>query len=309
MLVHQLGGWQVECSVAGDVDGPFAYTGLGCGVTQTYLDTRRVENYGGPFATYLAAQKLTRYHIVYLDAHNEIVPGSFRAKQSSHYTMDVPDGQSPVWEPYPGYVNLPEIWQPVPGVSPDPRIDPDVLPIGQPAPTPKPLPYRALPGRGPNPYRHYQPLRGPYPVRVERPEGWVFDPYGKWRFDPKFRPRSRVKGRRHKEVKVRHHSAAYQKVAKILGNISEVGDFVDALHDAIPNKYWEGWKEHDYSLLDKMQRIWQYRDEINYSEAMTNILEQNAGDHWMGKAGSGVKDHIGNSGYPGFVGPGTGPAM
>lgn len=66
--------------------------------------------------------------------------------------------------------------QPAGAVAPGPHwlrsLDPFSLPIGQPAGTPRPIPYRILPDLAPNPYRspHEQDFRGPPPLWRPEPD-------------------------------------------------------------------------------------------------------------------------------------------
>lgn len=188
--------------------------------------------------------------------------------------------QLPRWVEAPG--RLP-IWRP-PLKVPYPALDPFSLPIGQPVSTPKPIPYRALPYLKPNPWRSpsEQTIRMPRTVGRARPEGLgsiELYPNPGNRIRPGHALKPAPKGTKERKFRI-YSIRAGSALGRSLSVVTEAKDFVDAIYDALPDKYKRRW----HSPHEKAWLIYRHFLEIDVAEAIQNVIENQIEDWILGKA-------------------------
>ena len=123
--------------------------------------------------------------------------------------------------------------------------------------------------------------------------------------------------------------AVFRQVGAIFGTVTEVGDFTDALWDALPpsaksgyrevrwynkatKKWGKRWKKiHNVSMQRKQIDLFQHADELDILAAAKNVAANQLQDALIGKFGSkqqeAAKEYLNQIGRP--VGFGTGPAL
>lgn len=188
-------------------------------------------------------------------------------------------GSSPQLRPLPGWRNVP-----VPDV--ERRLDPDLVPVGQPAPQ-WPLPWRMLPLRSPTtPTRDagYRP-----PGVMGRPGGrWLdavgyrSDPFvsGVQPFTPPAYPRSPAPGMR--EGKLNTNTG---RIMQVMNALSEFGDLIDSLWRALPRSAQTRKKGELTGRAQKALDVYRGFDKIDGYEAISNIIEDEAKDRFFGAIG------------------------
>lgn len=138
----------------------------------------------GPFATSLADIVTSRW--IAFGPFNQGMIGRYQIRDQwlRPNTGTVPnlvaDGLAPWIHPFPLFVT-----PPAPFFIPD-GVDPFGIPIGQPVPTPKPIPFKDIPHRRNNPFR--APSERPQPGRRPGRDGGVRTPGERPRDDPDYDP-------------------------------------------------------------------------------------------------------------------------
>lgn len=123
------------------------------------------------------------------------------------------------------------------------------------------------------------------------------------------------------------------QIANLFGTITEYGDFIDALLDALPHRIKPGTKNesivpgwylihgkggkpfwiqrHEGTLVQKTQALWQNAEHIDFNAMLWNVAVNQLQDHLIGKFGKAQQDAARNwlesMGRP--VGFGTGLAL
>lgn len=186
---------------------------------------------------------------------------------------------------------------------PFPQVDPFTPPHQQ-EPVPRPVPWKAIPGIKLNPWRApgEQPERGnqsnaPPLGRTE----WEFDS-DKLRnpmFQPTPRPRTRPAANpkpadkpRTKERKVRAVSLAGTAIGKVISNLTETGDALNAFWDSIPLRYRAHYFDKDgvmkpiyVGFKQKLRDIYNYWDKVSLPDLARNLALNQAEDWVFGKIG------------------------
>lgn len=195
-------------------------------------------------------------------------------------------------------------------------FDPMLLPIGQPVPSPAPLPWRAIPERRPNPYRVDQPTSGYYPPGEEpaRPPESVPDvvaePGGVYHQPPshQYRP----PGPREKERKARVRLPA--GFLRVVSEATEYLDYLDALYDALDRQYKVRFPSGRIKKVptpqEKARALYYAFDKVDgayLKRALKNLLTNEIEDRLIGAASqkaSRINRYLGRP-----VGIQTGPAL
>lgn len=73
-------------------------------------------------------------------------------------------------------------------------------------------------------------------------------------------------------------TAAQQAILRIAFTGTEVGDFIDSIYDALPRH-----RRYGRSYLDKLARIFAHWDEINWAQAMQNVIVNHFEDELVGR--------------------------
>nr|QXN72839.1 MAG: hypothetical protein [Microvirus sp.] len=194
---------------------------------------------------------------------------------------------------------IPFVWQ-------APWVDPFSLPIQRPVPYPEPPPYRVIPHRTTNPYRVPQTQRqvghgrvslGPKlaPRLVVGPRGAVAQP-GRHR---PARPGQRVKERKVKVLAV----SPSLPVVRIFSQVTEAGDLIDAVYEALPEDLRKGRRR----MTRKLKQIYDHYDKVDIGQAIENIIENQLEDFVIGKVGQGASKGAQRIGW--HRGFGIGPAI
>ena len=199
--------------------------------------------------------------------------------------------------------------------NPEPRLDPMSNPVQQPQPRANPK-LRPLPRVRPNPWRSpvEQPQRGPSPVPpvgtgvrvVARPGGVTHEAVPPVRRPPK-------DGDREKKLKTNIPDGV---VRKIIDNVTEWKDLVDAIYGGLPAKlrgslYWQGLASNPE---ERAYSIWLYWDQIDWTIALRNIVENEIEDAIVGGIGklarktNQLRAQFSPDGQTG-IGVHTGPAL
>lgn len=187
-------------------------------------------------------------------------------------------------------------------VPPYPALDPFPYPIGVPVPTPRPIPYRVIPERRPNPDRspQEQPTRGPSPSPAPRPRPvprpsqqpayeWVLTPGGKGA--PRPRPAGRQnfhvlrppsQGEREKKSAMGVNPASL--LGKVLSAATESNDFLNAAYKSLePDVQRE--LRRDARPFEKLLHLLRNLDSIRPGSFLANLLSENLEDKAFGKMG------------------------
>lgn len=143
---------------------------------------------------------------------------------------------------------------PIGDLPPLPVIDPALVPPGAPIPTPKP---RVRPrGR-----RRYNPETPVVPRPREEPQ-------------PLARPGRPTKGT--KERKVAVNGQVRKWLGWLVSTASEFGDFLDALHDALPKDL----QAENGTMKDKFDAVYRNLDKVDMLDAVQNLVENQVTDKY-----------------------------
>lgn len=200
------------------------------------------------------------------------------------------------------------LWK-VPKPEFHPAIAPEALPMVQPMPMPlaDPLPYRLLPYRVPNPNRSptERPQRG-HARGLPRPRPWLEPspfvpppPPPRWPRIPDVTitgqgatvgpPQHKWKDPGKKEKKANVWRLGSTGVGKVFNKVTETGDAIDAIWNALPDKFKkrEMAKRHGKppKMLDKLGQIVGNWDQIDAGEAVGNLIENEVKDRAIGAVG------------------------
>lgn len=208
-----------------------------------------------------------------------------------------------------------------------PSAFPMSQPIRAPAPQPRPLPWISVPIVRIDPDLIEQTDRGNDPPGTPKPRPEPDRDFEVWpevRPQPPIPPGPPVWPTRpppgDKEVKLR--SRLLGITWKIVNPITEAVDFVDALYDALPDKWilvngkwrinpeWRGMTDNKSKYLNARQRaelVWDNFDYIDWDQAMKNILYNEIQDRIIGAASRPVADLSREMGRP--LGLEAGPAL
>jgi len=219
----------------------------------------------------------------------------------------------------PGRPYVPQVGVPPMPVVP-PQLDPMALPIGDPLQPYKPLPWRLLPYRQPNPYRSptEQPSWGPAPTprpTLLEPAGptLVFDPGQPVKIGAPPSLGRHGKGRGVKETKVKINRALAISL-HVAGKVTETVDAVEALYDALPDDV----KPHVGKYVKKTvlpqvkaKLVYQHFDRIDIEEAIINLVKNEIEDRVIGYFGNKAKEAAKKSRPHGDlpIGFGVGPGV
>lgn len=241
----------------------------------------------------------------YVAPHTE--PG--RVVPNPAVNPSVPDGLPVVPE-----VGVP----PMPLVPP--QLDPFAVPVNFPMQPWKAMPWRLLPYRVPNPYRSptEQPTWGPEPVpppMAQEPAAptVVYEPDGRVVIGAPPSLGRHGKGRGVKETKLRVNRAVALAI-HYGGKATEAADAVDALYDALPDDV----KPHVGRFVKKTVQphvkaklVYRHFDKIDWTEAIINLIKNEAEDRVIGYFGNKAKQAAKKSRPHGDlpIGFGTGPGL
>ena len=209
-----------------------------------------------------------------------------------------------------------------------PAVDPMVLPIGQPVPTPEPIPFRVLPHRQPNPYRVEQSERGYSIGSIEDPSLGQSPTYevsskGAQEIKPEHsysRPPKRTKERKVKGTRIGG------KILSVVNPFTELLDAVDAIYKALPSEYKVPFRlpsgkrprrkngewavKYNPTPDEKalaIYRAWDKVDSATVVRAIKNLLTNEVEDRVLGtvsKKAQGINEILGRP-----VGVQAGPAL
>jgi hypothetical protein len=245
-------------------------------------------------------------------------PGWFIAPATALYQMSK-TGQ-PTMPPRPEWLPevplSPAIWVPPAVPMVNPAVDPMALPIGKPVAVPRPLPWRAVPARRPNPYRNprEQTQRG-YAVPVQ-PRGSEYpaagptlelSPHGTKQIKPEHQFAKPPSGTKERKF------ASGLRIALIGGvnAVTETKDAVEAIHEALPKKVQAKRNGHlDPSLQAMMGAIYDNFDELDVPQAIQNLIANQIEDAIIGRANRATRHLDATMGYgPNRPGSGFGGAL
>ena len=219
-------------------------------------------------------------------------------KAASHAAWGRPKGTYPDPSPSPRWAST--LSQPAvrPGINP--AIDPFALPINQPVPDRKALPWRLTPYLQPNPWRspHEQTQRGPQPAANAAPKVHPridIDISGRVRVDPTPRPHQRRKpppNVRERKVDMRVGGVA----AAVIGFTTEGLDFINAVYKALPDQYKPGYyfvrgkwvKRWNASQWQRMNALWRHWDKVDIGQAINEVAKNQIEDKIFGGIGAAV---------------------
>lgn len=213
------------------------------------------------------------------------------------------------------------------------HVDPWYLPVHAPIPVPDPLPFKVIPHVQPNPRRapserDQRGNRAPFvhPGNDLKPTPSPDQPSEN---DPALRPRARplpgvgptiqidpggitFKPPTHRPAPPSGRTKERKFIAnlppgtfaRIINNITETVDVIDAIHDALPEDCQKG-----DTPQAKLQDLYNCYHRLDVGQAMINLRNEAAEDKIFGRIGSGAgkgsEALFGNR----PVGPGTGPAL
>lgn len=92
------------------------------------------------------------------------------------------------------------------------------------------------------------------------------------------------------------------RIIRYLGAVTEAADTVDALYDALPSRYRPRYKKTKYekrnvSYNEKLEALYNHWDQVDMSQAIQNLIEENVKDRIygeIGKAGGEVSRRLGH---------------
>lgn len=224
--------------------------------------------------------------------------------------------------------------RPFPEVRPDypvwPFPTPNPLPHPKPNPKPKPEPFpQPKPGENPgtNPNPEEVPISEPGPIPVSPPGAHIppslpaleteIKPEGS--LHPYSSPHELRKPYSHEKERKKRlpQEAIYQLglgMMRKFGKFTEADDWAKAVYKALPWRIrrWRGrdgiWRDRDANTITRLSRIYEYAHDINVSEAIKNIMVDNAIDKAGGKFGKSLAKATAKNGV-GLTGPQTGEKM
>lgn len=218
---------------------------------------------------------------------NGIVVGNHTYYLREKWWLDKPtDGQ----EAYPPRLRAIPKQAPALAVA----VDPFLMPVEGGLLEPEPIPYRLRPHRQPNPFRSpsEQSHRG-----YDASEDFGGAPDAEQALPFRVRQPA-AKGTR--EAKIFVAMPIFAQI--ITGAVTETGDFIDALHDALPkhaqyfaiygNRFFrDKWKKdtHARFIARKANLVWTYFDLIDWKKAGNNIVRNEIIDQTGGFVGRKAK--------------------
>lgn len=195
-------------------------------------------------------------------------------------------------------------YYPSPPTGPLPTFE-NPFPVGDPVPVPIAPP--ALPELPPGKPYWWDPMLNP-PLAPMAPPNSV--PPVRWRPPPAERPETSSRGNyapghaspapdlgpsplpsrppaRTKERKIGGRKGSWFRKygGALLSHASEAGDLVDALHDALPDKY-----QSDGNMADRLRALYEHSDEIDFDEAVRNIWQNHQEDRIWGQGFGKIQD-------------------
>lgn len=189
-------------------------------------------------------------------------------------------GSQPMIAPLPGWRNVP-----IPDV--ERRLDPDLVPVGQPQPN-WPLPWRVLPLRPNTPNRD----------AGNRPPGDAQGRLGgeRWRAPVGFRSVPGVPGvrpfapaewpappvARQREGKLNSNTG---RIMQVINALTEVGDLIDSLWRSLPRSAQTRVKGQLTGRAQKAADVYRNFGQIDPYKAISNIIEDEAKDRFFGAIG------------------------
>lgn len=203
---------------------------------------------------------------------------------------------------------------------------PDVDPFGDPArgpgPAPAPVPVPRPGDRpGPDPWAPLDPGVRPLPTPdVPLVPDIVLSP----RTGPSVRPnshRNRPPRRREKERKMRTSVPVARRIAAVLGEATEIADFVDCLWQALPRDVaisGRGAYTRDAKTRVKGQRttpqqkladLYRNIQHLDIAAALTGCVENELEDQVLGRLGKAASRARANADPGAIFGPGSGPGI
>lgn len=208
----------------------------------------------------------------------------------------VPKPNSAPFEALPAYPQ-PKAWPvtiPFPQVNP--MVDPLIRPGVDPWPVARPIPYRALPYRAPDPSLapSERPVFGPLPVPAPKPNpDWlpdlIFDGPGKPAQMPDSSHANRPPPPGSKEPPKARLTGMGGKVAAAIFAATEAIDLIDALWSALPAKYMKrGVMEFGDTYTGKLLALWKYAPYLDTGEAIANIINNAVVDNLVGRIQRGA---------------------
>ena len=185
-------------------------------------------------------------------------------------------------------------WYENPAQRPRPNLRPWNAPVRGPDIV-MPLPHRALPHRRVDEES----------VPGERSERGYTVPAPGVRPRPQLRRyHPRKPGRGTKERKLRVQGGIGAAIWTLASTVTEAGDLIDALYDAIPAQYRRGSHR---TVQDRAKVVYRHADKIDLEAAGWNILFNEIQDRLIGQANRGIDQRAIIGDRP--IGVGTGPAL
>lgn len=180
-----------------------------------------------------------------------------RLSQQQYYAWaqanGVPLGEQYLWSAYPGGVTV---------VTQQPQ---DARPLAYPTPLPRPISWRQA-ARQPNYDVFGNELRGPVTTPASS--------------SPPYRPAPPKPGTKERKF----YGRGITLMAKFAEGASEVKDFVWALYEALPSELQQqlGLSKGYADIFRAMEAIYTHINEIDVADAVTNYLNNNQGDRYVG---------------------------
>lgn len=165
-------------------------------------------------------------------------------------------------------------------------LTPPLLPSWPPVPKPVRVPWPFGEPIRPNP----EPQPPGEPKGYHRPT-----PDVKYYPDPRpngddwpTRPPPNVKERK---VKFRSNSVARKFLGALISGASEVGDLIDSLYEALPNKL----QDAEATIKEKLATIYEHANDIDVAKAMENFIRNHLEDRiigkWLAEAQEGMEEY------------------
>lgn len=184
--------------------------------------------------------------------------------------------------PAPAY---PNVW---PYVAPFPSIAPEELPILQPTPQAKPVPYRFAP------YPRFSPNREVGPKPLARPRlkpqfmdgtTWAID-VSKPGAHKAVRPAGRVPpGKGERQKKFWFGVSKLPRLAAGLGIVTEALDFGEVMWQSLPEKFQSRGPRGEPSYPQKLRDVYMHINEVDWVEFWQNYAANEGEDSAFGRLG------------------------
>lgn len=314
---QKAGGWDVEyfCgSTEGPNFGPFGRNDGAQPCPKTLTLTDFIWN--SQINTYNAtAVSPKTYRATYLDENRIPALGSHQGElcvrykwEESVHGVGIPARPAPsqIW----GYIDVPVVFEP----AILPLVDPMTMPIATTYPSVEiPVLPRAAPTTRPsNPFRVAPEVttRGPVPARPAVPARVAdLTPKPRAAADPSLGapvsrapvryawPKPPEKGT--KEIKLKGVPSGLARV--IINGATEFHDVINALYKAIP----KGKKPPAFSGIARTRAVWNHLDDIDWNEAMKNLVANQIEDFIYGKHGQLGKSALRKAHKEGLLPPGA----